>query len=83
MADKDTIFDAAYEFNMNGMSPEAAEEAGAYSDSQDARIKELEETLTTISSCIQQWQDHPKKSGTEVLLDLVKDLCDEDLKKRG
>jgi hypothetical protein len=81
MTDENTVFDAAFEYQMNGMAPEAAAEAGAHSDSQDARIKDLEETLTTISSCIKQWQDHPKKSGTEVLLDLVKDLCDEALEK--
>jgi hypothetical protein len=42
MTDENTVFDAAFEFNMNGMSPEAAAEAGAHSDSQDARIEELE-----------------------------------------
>jgi hypothetical protein len=45
MANKDTVFDAAFEFNMNGMSPEAAAEAGAHSDSQDTRIKNLEHSL--------------------------------------
>jgi hypothetical protein len=81
MADENTVFDAAFEYQMNGMSPEAAAEAGAHSDSQDARIAELEETLTTISSCIQQWHESPKTTGTEILLDLVKSTCDEALEK--
>ena len=79
MTDENTVFDAAYEFNMNGMSPEAAAEAGAHSDAKDARIAELEETLTTISSCIQQWHESPLTSGTETLLALVKGTCDEAL----
>jgi hypothetical protein len=50
-------------------------------DISQAKIAELEAALNTISSCIKQWQDHPKKSGTEVLLDLVKGTCDEALEK--
>jgi cobalamin biosynthesis Mg chelatase CobN len=50
MADENTVFDAAYEFNMNGMSPEAAAEAGAHSDSQDTRIKNLEHSLGMVAA---------------------------------
>jgi cobalamin biosynthesis Mg chelatase CobN len=50
MANKDTVFDAAFEFNMNGMSPEAAAEAGAHSDSQDTRIKNLEHSLGMVAA---------------------------------
>jgi hypothetical protein len=46
----------------------------------NARIAELEEGLTTINSCVQQWQDHPRKSGTEILLELIKDTCGESLR---
>jgi hypothetical protein len=49
MADENTVFDAAFEFNMNGMSPEAAAEAGAHSDSQDAEIKRLRAVLSELS----------------------------------
>tara|TARA_R110002153_G_scaffold168520_1_gene321273 strand:- start:285 stop:563 length:279 start_codon:yes stop_codon:yes gene_type:complete len=48
-------------------------------DIADARIDYLEYTLTTISFCIQQWNDAPVKTGTEILLRLVKSTCDEAL----
>jgi Lar family restriction alleviation protein len=48
-------------------------------DRADARIAELQEALNTIRSCVQQWQDHPKKSGTEIFLELIKETCDEAL----
>jgi hypothetical protein len=50
-------------------------------DAAIVRIAKLEEGLTTISSCVQQWQDHPKKSGTEIFLELIKDTCDESLER--
>ena len=50
MADENTVFDAAYEYQMNGMSLEAAAEAGAHSDSQDARIKELKHKLSMVAA---------------------------------
>jgi hypothetical protein len=42
MTDKSTVFDAAFEYNMNGMSIEAAADAAAYDDERDARIAGLE-----------------------------------------
>jgi hypothetical protein len=45
MTDESTVFDAAFEYNMNGMSLESAAEAGAYDEKRDARIAELETAL--------------------------------------
>jgi hypothetical protein len=47
----------------------------------EARIAELEAALNTISSCVQQWQAHPKKIGAEIFLDLIKDTCDETIER--
>jgi hypothetical protein len=52
MTDENIVFDAAFEYQMSGMSPEAAAEAGAHSDSQDARIEELEGKLKLAVSAL-------------------------------
>jgi hypothetical protein len=67
--------DGVYADDFEGHMNETLEQF----DISQARIKGLEETLTTISSCVQQWKESPKTTGTEIFLDLLKDTCDEAL----
>jgi hypothetical protein len=60
-----TLSDAAFEFNMNGMSPEAAAEAGAHSDSQDARIEELETALRGLQASARSKPHHAGETPRE------------------
>jgi hypothetical protein len=76
MADENTVFDAAYEFNMNGMSPEAAAEAGAHSDSQDTRIKNLEHSLDMVAAYLKNMTERGDDEA-KALLDLL-DIDEED-----
>jgi hypothetical protein len=45
MTDESTVFDAAFEYNMNGMSEESARVAASGDETKDARIAELEAAL--------------------------------------
>jgi cobalamin biosynthesis Mg chelatase CobN len=80
MTDENTVFDAAYEFNMNGMSPEAAAEAGAHSDSQDARIKELESKLDMVAAYLKNMTERGDDEAKALLdgLDLDYEHDDDD-----
>jgi hypothetical protein len=42
MTDENTVFDAAFEYQMSGMSPEAAAETATGTDAKLDRIEELE-----------------------------------------
>jgi hypothetical protein len=76
MADENTVFDAAFEYQMNGMSPEAAAEAGAHSDSQDARIKNLEHSLGMVAAYLKDMTERGDYEA-KALLDLL-DIDEED-----
>jgi hypothetical protein len=76
MADENTVFDAAFEYQMNGMSPEAAAEAGAHSDSQDARIKNLEHSLGMVAAYLKDMTERGDDEA-KALLDLL-DIDEED-----
>jgi hypothetical protein len=45
MSDHNTVFDAAFEHRMNGMSEEGARVAASEGEAKDARIAELEAAL--------------------------------------
>jgi hypothetical protein len=76
MADENTVFDAAFEYQMNGMSPEAAAEAGAHSDSQDARIKNLEHSLGMVAAYLKDMTERGDDEA-KALLDML-DIDEED-----
>jgi hypothetical protein len=76
MVDENTVFDAAFEYQMNGMSPEAAAEAGAHSDSQDARIKNLEHSLGMVAAYLKDMTERGDDEA-KALLDLL-DIDEED-----
>ena len=52
MTDKNTVFDAAFEYQMNGMSEENARVAASEDETKDARIAELENALAAASGTI-------------------------------
>jgi hypothetical protein len=50
MTAESTVFDAAFEYRMNGMSEESARVAASEDEAKDARIAELEAALTKIAN---------------------------------
>jgi hypothetical protein len=76
MVDENTVFNTAFEYQMNGMSPEAAAEAGAHSDSQDARIKNLEHSLGMVAAYLKDMTERGDDEA-KALLDLL-DIDEED-----
>jgi uncharacterized coiled-coil protein SlyX len=52
MTDESTVFDAAFEYQMNGMSEENARVAASEDKTKDARIAELENALAAAFGTI-------------------------------
>jgi uncharacterized coiled-coil protein SlyX len=58
MTDENTVFDAAFEYRMNGMSEESARVAASEDETKDARIAELENALAAASGTIAAMRDN-------------------------
>jgi hypothetical protein len=62
MTDENTVFDAAFEYQMNGMSEENARVAASKDETKDARIAELENALAAASETIAAMREPPDVS---------------------
>jgi hypothetical protein len=68
MTDESTVFDAAFEYRMNGMSEESARVAASEDEAKDARIAQLEAALKSAMGALgdihdgePEWPDDDKK----------------------
>ena len=52
MTDTSTVFDAAFEYQMNGMSEENAHVAASEFDAKNARIAQLEAALLAVTELL-------------------------------
>jgi hypothetical protein len=61
MTDENTVFDAAFEYRMNGMSEESARVAASEDETKDARIAELETYFRLILTETQTGKSNPDR----------------------
>jgi hypothetical protein len=59
MTDENTVFDAAFEYQMNGMSEESARVAASEDETKDARIAALEAALSATDKALRVYGAKP------------------------
>jgi hypothetical protein len=59
MTDENTVFDAAFEYQMNGMSEESAQVAASEDETKDARIAALEAALSATDKALRVYGAKP------------------------
>jgi hypothetical protein len=65
MTDENTVFDTAFEYQMNGMSPEAAAETATGTDAKLDRIEELETALRGLQASARSKPHHAGETPRE------------------